>query len=837
MSIIKKISLVDVEVKEPSDHPVWLQPASNEDRFPRSKILDDVHAMKERARKSRSTISVPGAFRMNGDQYHESVISESGESKAETVSPTVSSSTDRNFEETIESQEFSNHNIVDPPILNAETVHTPPNSHHQSGNPGSSQSTLSDSSNIDGLDHQLSPADLSLSLPELREIENRNKGKLEATNQQLSSSSSSLHFGTRGGRVVVQIGANNIVDDFPLDQPLHQNPIQGHIRHHSDGSSHSILSGTSCDVQALKERARRGRNALLQPGAYAIKNLEDSPVQVTGEHKNSKNVNDESSKSMVDLQPIDARVIKDRARRTRGLILQPGAYPSQNRDNDDKSPQKPSHVRHHSGGSLPSVSSLSSDIKSLKERVRRGRGSLTTPGAFSAQESEVGITYAPSRDMIHDRRYSNESSQSDMSPYKGAGKMSDNVLISSRNSFQSQYSVEVSPQLQIPKSGSDRSISSNKIDIQAIKNRVRYGRNHETHDEISINVVNRQRGSSLDVDEEMSRDSSRSGSHLNGKMNPCPARHDDRPPPSKTAPGSNWVDPFMEITEHPESSTPILPVGSTPRSEIPRVEFRSNIINAPVQHQSVWEMEQAGNRKTLSPFCKIEKNVCLMIVGIFLVIVGGVGIAIGLSKANVSRPCLEVNDKGDQSTRFRLISDILGESEPNSQRRMAMCWLADTDLRQISLEDQNEVKQRFFLALLYYSTVSKEARMLAMKSWMSEDSECQWSGVQCDDGKVSVLYLENANLEGSIPTEIGFLSHLSQLHLTENKFFGTLPDELFKLSSLVNLILDFNQFQGTVSSQIGNLSQLTALNINTNKFTGSLPSEIFSLINIGEIRV
>ena len=54
----KKLSLVDVEVKEPCGNPAWLQPASNEQRFPRSKILDDVQATKERARKVKVAVSL-----------------------------------------------------------------------------------------------------------------------------------------------------------------------------------------------------------------------------------------------------------------------------------------------------------------------------------------------------------------------------------------------------------------------------------------------------------------------------------------------------------------------------------------------------------------------------------------------------------------------------------------------------------------------------------------------------------------------------------------------------------------------------------------------------------
>jgi hypothetical protein len=820
MSVVeKKISLVDVEVKEPCDHPVWLQPASNEERFPRSKILEDVQAMKERARKSKPTISVPGAFRMKGDQYNDSFIQEGGESNAELLSPIVGISTDRSAD-----QFAVNEGIT---LSHGNTFHTPLHPHHQTDNNNSGQSTLSASSNVQTSVHQLSPGDLSLSLPELKETQDARKGNFESSIHLLSDSSNSLNFGkeTIGvGRGVVQIKHTQIADDSPLDHTIDQTPIQGHKRHHSDGSSNSIVAGTSCDVQTLKERARRGRNFLHQPGAYAVKNLEDSPAQISGQIKISKDLIEESPKSIEHHPPLDVKALKDRARRARASITQPGAYSSQNRVNDEKSPKKASHVRHNSGGSNSSIPSLPIDVKSIKERARRGHGLITTPGAFPVRDSEVGIAYAPPRDMGQDRQLSEVSLQSGMSPYKDTAEMAGITLHSTRNSIHTSHSLVVSPQLQIPRCDSDQSMSSNTIDIQAIKRRARHGRNHEM----------RVENSTHDIREGIIRDGSTPESYSNEKTNQWQARHDNRTPRTKVEPGSNWVDPFIELTERPESNNSIAVVVPIGPPEIPRVEFRSNTINAPVQHQSVWELEQVENKRALSPFCKIEKNICLMLVGIFLVVVGGIGIAIGLSQASVSRPCLEAQDKGDQSLRFQLISDMLGASVQNSERRMAMCWLADTDERQISLEDESEVAQRFFLALFYYSTVSKENIGMTMKSWLSGESECQWSGVNCNDGKVSILNLEVSNLEGSIPSEIALLSNLSQLHLTENKLFGSLPDELFKLSSLLTLVLDYNQFGGTLSSHIGSLSQLTGLNINSNKFTGVLPSEIFDLIKLGE---
>ena len=95
------------------------------------------------------------------------------------------------------------------------------------------------------------------------------------------------------------------------------------------------------------------------------------------------------------------------------------------------------------------------------------------------------------------------------------------------------------------------------------------------------------------------------------------------------------------------------------------------------------------------------------------------------------------------------------------------------------------------------------------------------------------LWLENnGNLEGSIPSEIGFLTTIQSLDLSNNNFNNQLPTEFGLLTNLLVLGLHNNTFSGTIISELGLLTSLEALDLSSNLFTGPIPSELGLLSNL-----
>ena len=138
---------------------------------------------------------------------------------------------------------------------------------------------------------------------------------------------------------------------------------------------------------------------------------------------------------------------------------------------------------------------------------------------------------------------------------------------------------------------------------------------------------------------------------------------------------------------------------------------------------------------------------------------------------------------------------------------------------------------RAALVALYHGTGG--ANWDANTNWLSDRPIGEWSGVTTDsNGRVMTLHLNNNQLTGEIPPELGGLSNLTWLVLHDNELTGEIPPELGALSNLTNLSLYDNQLTGEIPSELGSLSNLTELVLHTNQLTGEIPSELGRLSNL-----
>ena len=116
-------------------------------------------------------------------------------------------------------------------------------------------------------------------------------------------------------------------------------------------------------------------------------------------------------------------------------------------------------------------------------------------------------------------------------------------------------------------------------------------------------------------------------------------------------------------------------------------------------------------------------------------------------------------------------------------------------------------------------------------NWLSEMPLGQWHGVTTNtEGRVTRIEMDENNLQGSLPSELGQLDLLDNLSLRGNNLSGTLPIELGQLKALTHLDLASNQLTGTVPTGIGELTNLGALDLQSNQLTGSIPSKLGSRI-------
>jgi len=133
--------------------------------------------------------------------------------------------------------------------------------------------------------------------------------------------------------------------------------------------------------------------------------------------------------------------------------------------------------------------------------------------------------------------------------------------------------------------------------------------------------------------------------------------------------------------------------------------------------------------------------------------------------------------------------------------------------------------QKKALAALFNST--RGIGWYDKSSWILSSSMCEWHGVVCNNSSDVVgLDLSWNGLEGSLPSEIGMLTHLEFLYLFDNELNSHLPSEIGLLSSLKHLNLSRTGLLGSIPSNIGLLEELTDLYLFGNNLNGFIPSEI-----------
>ena len=112
-----------------------------------------------------------------------------------------------------------------------------------------------------------------------------------------------------------------------------------------------------------------------------------------------------------------------------------------------------------------------------------------------------------------------------------------------------------------------------------------------------------------------------------------------------------------------------------------------------------------------------------------------------------------------------------------------------------------------------------------------------WYGVTVRQGEVTRLVMQDNNLVGPLPAELGELSGLVQLSLRINHISGEIPRELGNLSNLERLHLDNNLLSGTIPKELGNLSQLRVLNLGGNSLSGEIPKELSNLSQLNYLEL
>lgn len=188
-----------------------------------------------------------------------------------------------------------------------------------------------------------------------------------------------------------------------------------------------------------------------------------------------------------------------------------------------------------------------------------------------------------------------------------------------------------------------------------------------------------------------------------------------------------------------------------------------------------------------------------------------------------------------------------------SPQRDAIAWLDKDACECGQFCTDEQVAQRYILAVLYYSTsgdgwtncatptdisssetcrvessygsnIIEEGDTLYSvgSKWLTCNPECLWAGTNCNGNDfVNAIDMENNNLGGELPSEVGSFPNLAALALENNEIEGNIPASYSDLTKLVVIDLDFNSLTGNLID-LSNMNRLQQLDLNNNNIGGSI---------------
>lgn len=206
-----------------------------------------------------------------------------------------------------------------------------------------------------------------------------------------------------------------------------------------------------------------------------------------------------------------------------------------------------------------------------------------------------------------------------------------------------------------------------------------------------------------------------------------------------------------------------------------------------------------------------QKSKYLIILGIIVVAVGFFSLSGGKKEEDMAVPATPATSVEDGV--FDYVSQFVDKKtllEDDTYTNSAYNWLLKNS--DIEIYGNSRIRQRFALASIYYATNEGLNSWDRDDGWITDQDECTWDGVRCENGNIIGLNLTSNGLTGVFPMEITMLKkHLLALEISDNELTNE-DQQLRWIGKLTTLrLLDFEDTDFTadgIPTYIGELTDL-----------------------------
>lgn len=171
-----------------------------------------------------------------------------------------------------------------------------------------------------------------------------------------------------------------------------------------------------------------------------------------------------------------------------------------------------------------------------------------------------------------------------------------------------------------------------------------------------------------------------------------------------------------------------------------------------------------------------------------------------------------------------------------------LCWLIHDDPLQLTVQrNSDHLIQRYALFVIILGQGHPTVALHGNGHECDPDSFNLWRAFwTCDsNNRITAISVPDSGLglTGTLPEELGLLTHLTALRFPNNSFSGPIPNSISQLTNMQSLRLPNNGFNGTIPESIGQLTKLSFLHLERNQLTGSIPSSVSQMSSLASLHL